>query len=96
MKKIPVITFILFLSINLINSQELSNINSHILKSIDKHSSNLIKISDQIWELAETAFNEHESSQILADYAKKNGFDIEMGVAEMPTAFVATYGKGNQ
>jgi aminobenzoyl-glutamate utilization protein B len=94
MKKIPVITFILFLSINLINSQELSNINSHILKSIDKHSSNLIKISDQIWELAETAFNEHESSQILADYAKKNGFDIEMGVAEMPTAFVATYGQG--
>ena len=94
MKKIPVITFILFLSINLINSQELSNINSHILKSIDKHSSNLIKISDQIWELAETAFNEHESSQILADYAKKNGFDIEMGVAEMPTAFVATYGEG--
>ena len=49
--------------VNLINSQkELSNINSHILKSIDKHSSNLIKISDQIWELAETAFNEHESS----------------------------------
>ena len=94
MKKIPVITFILFLWINLINSQELSNINSQILKSIDKHSSNLIKISDQIWELAETAFNEHESSQILADYAKKNGFDIEMGVAEMPTAFVATYGQG--
>ena len=95
MKKNTPIIFILLFSVNLINSQkDLSNINSHILKSIDKHSSNLIKISDQIWELAETAFNEYESSKILADYARKNGFNVEMGVAEMPTAFVATYGQG--
>jgi aminobenzoyl-glutamate utilization protein B len=95
MKKNTPIIFILLFSVNLINSQkDLSNINSHILKSIDKHSSNLIKMSDQIWELAETAFNEYESSKILADYARKNGFNVEMGVAEMPTAFVATYGQG--
>lgn len=95
MKKITPIIFTLLFSVNLINSQkDLSNINSHILKSIDKHSSNLIKMSDQIWELAETAFNEYESSKILADYARKNGFNVEMGVAEMPTAFVATYGQG--
>ena len=95
MKKNTPIIFILLFSVNLINSQkDLSNINSHILKSIDKHSSNLIKMSDQIWELAETAFNEYESSKILADYARKNGFNVEIGVAEMPTAFVATYGQG--
>jgi aminobenzoyl-glutamate utilization protein B len=61
----------------------------------EKHSSNLISISDEIWNLAETAFNEHKSSKILADYAIKNGFTVEMGVADMPTAFVATYGKGS-
>ena len=69
-------------------------INKDIEKSIQKHSSKLIDISDKIWNLAETAFNEHESSKILADYATKNGFNVEMGVAGMPTAFVATYGQG--
>ena len=37
---------------------------------------------------------ETNSSKILADYAEKNGFKVERGVAGMPTAFVATYGSG--
>jgi aminobenzoyl-glutamate utilization protein B len=44
--------------------------------------------------LAETAFEEHISSKLLADYAEKNGFTVSRGVAGMPTAFVATYGSG--
>ena len=44
---------------------------------------------------AETAFEEYESSKLLADYAEKNGFNVERGVAGMPTAFVATYGSGS-
>jgi len=83
-------------SINLNFSQsKVSDINQDILNSIEKHSSNLINISDKIWSLAETAFNEHKSSKILADYATMNGFSVEMGVAGMPTAFVASYGKGS-
>ena len=31
---------------------------------------------------------------MLADYAEANGFTVERGVADMPTAFVATYGSG--
>jgi aminobenzoyl-glutamate utilization protein B len=80
---------------NIIFSQsEISEINKDILNSVEKHSSNLINISDKIWNLAETAFNEHESSKLLADYASENGFKVEMGVAGMPTAFVASYGNG--
>ena len=30
----------------------------------------------------------------MSDYAEKQGFKVERGVAEMPTAFVATYGSG--
>ncbi len=54
----------------------------------------MIKISDQIWANAETAFEEYNSAEILASYAEKNGFTVERGVAGMPTAFVATYGSG--
>jgi len=65
-----------------------------IAVSIEKHQSNLIAISDSIWSQAETAFEEYESSKLLADYAEKNGFKVDRGVAGMPTAFVATFGSG--
>ena len=95
MKKIYLILLSLFLTTNLVLSQSnLNKLKSDIVNSVEKHSENLINISDQIWELAETAFNEHKSSKILSDYAEKNGFSVDKGVAGMPTAFVATYGEG--
>ena len=63
-------------------------------KSVEKHQKELIKISDAIWHNAELALEEYKSSKILADYAEKNGFSVERGVAGMPTAFIATYGSG--
>ena len=66
-----------------------------IIASVEKHEKALIDISDQIWALAETAFEETQSAKILADYAEQQGFTVERGVAGMPTAFVATYGSGS-
>ncbi|MGV6831679.1 MAG: amidohydrolase [bacterium] len=74
--------------------QKISKSKKAVIASVEKHSQNLIKISDEIWALAETAFEEVESSKILADYAEAQGFTVERGVADMPTAFVATYGSG--
>ncbi|MGC1204031.1 MAG: amidohydrolase [Flavobacteriaceae bacterium] len=85
--------FLFFIIFNL-QSQNLSKNKKALIASIEKHENALIEISDGIWELAETAFEETESSKILSDYAEKQGFKVERGVAEMPTAFVATYGSG--
>jgi len=74
--------------------KEISNNKRAILASIKNHEANLIKISDEIWALAEMAFEENKSSKLLADYAESQGFKVERGVAEMPTAFVASYGSG--
>jgi aminobenzoyl-glutamate utilization protein B len=65
-----------------------------IVESVEDHKDKLIQISDKIWEHAETAFQETESAQLLADYAEDQGFEVERGVAGIPTAFVATYGSG--
>lgn len=43
---------------------------------------------------AETSLTEHRSSKLLADMLERGGFRVERGVADMPTAFVATYGSG--
>lgn len=66
-----------------------------IIDNVTTQAPNLISISDKIWAAEETAFNEHTSAKLLADYAEANGFKVERGVAEMPTAFVATYGSGS-
>ena len=39
-------------------------------------------------------FYEYKSSELLAKILKENGFTVDMGVAAMPTAFVASYGNG--
>ncbi len=65
-----------------------------VVESIDKQKEQLREISDKIWAYAEVAFRENASSKTLADYAEAKGFKVERGVAEIPTAFVATYGSG--
>ncbi len=77
-----------------ISAQKMSSSKKAIIASVEKHEAELIKISDSIWALAETAFEEDDSSRILADYAQKNGFTVERGVAGIPTAFTAIYGSG--
>lgn len=65
-----------------------------VLASVDTHQQELISISDQIWAFAEPAMMEYKSAKILADYAENQGFIVERGVAEIPTAFIASYGSG--
>ncbi len=62
--------------------------------SIERQSATLSDLSDQIWALAEIALREKRSAALLADYAEAQGFTVERGVADLPTAFVASYGKG--
>lgn len=66
-----------------------------IIKSVDGRASELTKLSDQIWAYAEIAFQETQSSKALADYAEAKGFKVQRNVADMPTAFVASFGSGN-
>ena len=76
-------------------AQKLNREKKAIIASVEAHQEALIAISDSIWALAETAFQEHESARILADYAESQGLTVERGVAGIPTAFVATYGSGS-
>ncbi|MDX1979913.1 MAG: amidohydrolase [Bryobacteraceae bacterium] len=49
---------------------------------------------DQIFSYAELGFQEFETSKYLTSVLEKNGFQVERGVAGIPTAWVATYGSG--
>jgi aminobenzoyl-glutamate utilization protein B len=53
------------------------------------------KIALQIWDYAEVGYKEVKSSALLQKTLADNGFVVKAGVAEIPTAFVASYGSGS-
>ena len=77
-----------------LNAQNKKVLKKEVIASVETQKDELITVSDKIWAAAEIAFQEKVSSQTLIDYARANDFDVQVGVAETPTAFVATYGSG--
>jgi aminobenzoyl-glutamate utilization protein B len=61
---------------------------------VKQNKEKLREISDKIWGYAELGFVEFKSSKLLAEELEKHDFKVERGVAEIPTAFVGTWGKG--
>jgi aminobenzoyl-glutamate utilization protein B len=64
---------------------------SHWLRN---HVSELTALSDAIGTFAEPGLREYRSAAALEDYLEGYGFRVTRGVAGMPTAFVAEWGKG--
>jgi aminobenzoyl-glutamate utilization protein B len=62
--------------------------------AVEERARDLQDLADRVWAYAETALREHRSAAALADYAERQGFKVQRGVAGMPTAFIATYGSG--
>ena len=66
-----------------------------ILQTIDNKQGAYGEIAQQIWSYAEMGYQEEQSSALLQKTLQAEGFTIEAGVAEMPTAFVASFGSGS-
>ncbi|MDI9337432.1 MAG: amidohydrolase [Alphaproteobacteria bacterium] len=49
----------------------------------------------KIWHYAEVGYKEVQSSNLHINNLKQAGFNVEEGVADIPTAFVATFGTGS-
>jgi amidohydrolase len=63
-------------------------------QTIASHTDALLALSHQLHADPETAFEEHRSAALVADLLEQNGFVVERGVADLPTAFVARFGSG--
>lgn len=61
---------------------------------LDANASTWQRVNRNIWGYAETGLQETRSAQELITVLEANGFQIDRGVAGMPTAFVATFGSG--
>lgn len=61
---------------------------------LDQKAAEFIELSDQIWDYAETAFEEHRSVESIQNVLLKHEFVIEENLAGIETAFSASYGTG--
>src|SRR6266853_1309906 len=66
-----------------------------ILELVDQHAAHFSGTSRTIWEYAELGYQEEKSSALLQRELQSAGFRIQSGVADEPTAFVATFGQGD-
>jgi aminobenzoyl-glutamate utilization protein B len=69
--------------------------NDATLDLIDDRYEQTAAIARSLWEFAEVGYQETRSSELLQQTLAAEGFEIEAGVAGIPTAFVATYGSGS-
>ncbi len=62
---------------------------------IDANRPRLSAFHQEIWRYAETAFREYRSAKAYCDLLRAEGFQVEEGSGGMPTAFLATFGRGS-
>jgi len=76
------------------NVSAVPGLKDEAIKDIDSRYEDYKKIALQIWNYAEVGYKEKKSSALLQQTLQANGFTVQSGVAEMPTAFLASYGSG--
>jgi aminobenzoyl-glutamate utilization protein B len=64
------------------------------LSWIENQEGEITALSDKLWEQAETAHEEARTVKLLTSRLEEDGFEIQTGVAHLPTAFVARRGTG--
>ncbi len=62
------------------------------LGTVDNYEKDICDISDYLYDNPELGFEEFKASKKITDFLESQGFKIELGVANIPTAFKATFG----
>src|SRR6186997_1383809 len=76
------------------DTPKLTQLKDEAIAEVDKLKEFSQQMVDQIFSYGELGFQEYETSNYLVNLLKKNGFQVETGVAGIPTAFMATWGTG--
>lgn len=64
------------------------------LEYLESHAGQYRELAQKLWDIAEVGYQETESSALLQQQLTDAGFEVSAGVANIPTAFVASYGEG--
>ena len=86
---------LLFVAVTVLGAQrDAGDDRAVLLQSIDTERDGYAAVARQIWSFAEVGYQETKSSALLQQQLRAAGFHVRAGVADIPTAFVATFGSG--
>ena len=74
---------------------ETQDIKARVQDRINSAAAELKELSHDIWAHPELAFEEHHAAEACAKVLGNAGFNVTLGVGDLPTAFVAEYGSGS-
>ncbi len=94
MKRLFALLPLVLLLTTVASAQSLSADKQHVLDEAQALQPTVEELSMALWDYSETALRESQSADRLASELEQHGFTVERGVADMPTAFVASYGSG--
>jgi aminobenzoyl-glutamate utilization protein B len=94
MRLVALASCLVFSSITPACAQASSAAHKQVEQLVDERAANWKQVSKQIWDYAELGYHEDKSSALLQTQLRAAGFSVEAGVADEPTAFIATYGQG--
>ena len=72
----------------------LERLKAEAAEDVDRMAVFTQQMVDQIFSFGELGFQEHETHRYLVDVLRRNGFEVQEGIAGIPTAFMASWGSG--
>lgn len=64
------------------------------ISAIDAKAEVITQVADAIWEYAELSLQEEKSAALYCKTLEDEGFQVERGICNIPTAFSASFGSG--
>ncbi len=90
-----ILAILICLSGGKVFSQSPDSLKLSAIATVEEKQVLIEEMSQKLWHYSEVALRESRSASLLAGQLREAGFTLEAGVADMPTAFVATYGSGS-
>lgn len=79
----------------MLTEEQITTLERTVLQAIDRDADELTRISRQIHQNPEIAYQEHKSAALLRAALQRRGYEVESSAADIETAFVATAGAGH-
>jgi aminobenzoyl-glutamate utilization protein B len=77
------------------DSASIASLKKEILPIVASKEKQVQEMVDMVFSFGELGFQEFETSKYLTDILTKNGFSVEKGISNIPTAWLAKWGSGS-
>lgn len=77
-----------------LSDERIKRLKAEAIAEVEKQQTLAQQINDMLFSFSELGFQEYETFRYLTELLEKNGFTIKKGVANVPTAWIATWGSG--